>query len=74
MAGKLQLDSAGTTFFFAAGDGFKPGQEYPVLQAPDLAAFQASQFSANKLGAAEPSFRIDGDTLIVSYGNAEGSA
>ncbi len=61
---------------FPSGMAPEPGQDYALLQAPNLAAFQANQFTAARIGNAVPEFRIDGTTLMVSYkfgGSTSGS-
>lgn len=66
----VQLSSGIVTLdlSFPKGETFVDGQQYDVLQAPNLSAYSASQFTANKIGTAEPVITIDGSTLKVAYG------
>ena len=52
---------------FPEGETFTSGQQYDVLQAPNLSQYSASQFAANKIGTADPVITIDGSTLKVAY-------
>jgi hypothetical protein len=67
VSGNLTVGTGPVTFFFTSGPGFSANTWYTILTAPNLSQFTAEQFSGNHLGGGAPAFRIQGNSLQVSY-------
>jgi hypothetical protein len=47
--------------------GFGHGIDYRLLESAGLSGLEAGRFADNAVDGAEPTFRIDGDVLLVTF-------
>lgn len=66
--GELNVVSKTAWFAFTAADsGFGHGIDYRLLESAGLSGLEAGRFAGNAVDGAEPTFRVDGDALLVTF-------
>jgi hypothetical protein len=68
VSGKLDLDSAVLTFSIYDAEGFAPDTPYTILSAENLSDYSTDQFRGNSVNGMQPTFKIEDDKLLVSFG------
>ena len=63
---RISGDAVLTFDFYAKGE-IEPGQPFTVLTASNLSDYSEDSFKGNRVCDLEPTFRIDGDKLVVVF-------